>query len=54
MAVSVSTGPVTLYKWSISQKLKKTLGGLKLAPANQRGQTGDETANKKTDALIGS
>ena len=25
-----------------------------LAPANQRRQTGDETANKKTDALVGS
>ena len=61
MAFSVSPGPVTFYKWCMSQKLKLTLGGLKLAPANQklapanqRRQTGDETANKKTDALVGS
>ena len=38
----------------MSQKLKQTLGGLKLAPANQREETGDETANKKTDALVDS
>ena len=34
------------------QKLEQTLGGLKLPPANQREETGDETANKKTDAPI--
>ena len=38
----------------MSQKLKQTLGGPKLTPANQKEETGDETANKKTDALVDS
>ena len=43
--------PSNFLQISVSQELKKTVGGLKLAPANQSEVTRNQTANQKTGAI---
>ena len=52
MTFSVKTSldwPSDFLQISMSQKLRKTVGGLKVGPANQREVTRNQITNKKTD-----